>query len=55
MTNKQKKVVKLSKIERALLLLGEHIERCPYNVYKVREEIMDALGIEFIPDKHSKR
>lgn len=45
-----KDAVELKQIEKALLILAEHIERCPFNDYKVRQEVLDALGLEFIPD-----
>lgn len=45
---KKRKYIKLNKIERALLTLAEHIERNPYNEYRVRQEVSDILGIEEI-------
>lgn len=32
----------------ALLVLAGHVERCPFNEYKVREEVLDALQLEII-------
>lgn len=37
---------KLTKLEKALILLAQHIERCPYNDYKVGAEVINILGIE---------
>lgn len=38
----------LDKIRRALLCLAVHLERCPYNEYKISQEIMDILEVELV-------
>lgn len=43
------KTVKLNRTEKALIALAEHIDRNPFNDYKVKQEILDILGYEFIP------
>jgi hypothetical protein len=37
---------KLTKIEKALIILAEEIESLPYCEYKVRKIILDCLEIE---------
>lgn len=49
---KKRKFIKLTKIEKALVSLAEHMERCPYNEYKVQQEILDILEIEKVPSKN---
>ncbi len=44
------KTVKLNKTERALIALAEHIDANPFNNYKVKQEILDILGYEFVPN-----
>lgn len=39
----------LTPTEKALILLAKHIERCPYNEYKVLEEVLNELEIELVP------
>lgn len=41
----------LTPVEKALIILAEHIERCPYNEYKVMQEILNELEIELVPKK----
>lgn len=43
-----KRQINLTPVEKALLLLAEHIERCPYNDYRILEEVDNLLGIERI-------
>lgn len=38
----------LDGVHKAIMILAKHAERCPYNEYKVKQEVMDALGIERI-------
>ena len=45
----KKKEVKLNRYERAILVLARHIEECPFNGYKVREQVLNELGLEFVP------
>jgi hypothetical protein len=53
---KKRKLIKLSRIERAILALAQHIELTPLCEYAVREEILDILGIEEIrPIKNTPR
>lgn len=47
--------VSLSRLERAILILAEHVERCPFNDYKVSEEVQNALGIERLPTNSNAR
>jgi len=42
----KKKLVKLNRIEKALIILAIHIDKCPYNDYKVAEEVWEELGYE---------
>lgn len=37
--------IELTPIEKALTILAEHIELCPYNNYKVREEVWELIGV----------
>ena len=48
---KRRKIIKLNKIQQALVRLAEHIERNPLNEYKVRDEIIGLLGFEEIKEK----
>lgn len=48
------KNIKLSKIEKAIICLAEHIELSHTCEYNVREEILDILQIEFIKFSKSK-
>lgn len=41
----------LTPVERALIILAEHAERCPYNGYKVMQEVLNELEIELVPKK----
>lgn len=41
----------LTPVERALIILAEHIEYCPYNEYKVMQEVTEALGLERVPEE----
>ncbi len=45
----------LDDVRKALLILAEHVERCPYNDYKVSEEVENALGIERVLEKSNAR
>ena len=51
MKAKKQKAAKLNRYERAILLLADHVERCPNCDYKVREEVMAELGFVPIKDK----
>lgn len=42
----KKDTVELTKIEKCLIVLAKHIERCPYNEYLVEEQIIEELGYE---------
>ena len=42
------KKVKLTRIEKAIMILAEHVDRCPYNDYDVEKEVLEALGIEIL-------
>lgn len=44
------KEVKLNKIEKAIIALAEHIDMQPFNNYKVKQEVLDILGYEFVKD-----
>lgn len=46
---RKRKEVKLTKIERCLLLLAQRIDRCPYNEYKNEVQILEELGYERKP------
>lgn len=48
------KKIKLTKIEKAIIILSEHVERCPYNDYKIVEQIIDVLGYKKIKNKEKK-
>lgn len=41
-----KKQIKLTKIEKALIVLAKHADRCPYNQYRIEEEVLEELGYE---------
>ena len=43
MKNKQ---IKLNKIERAILLLAEYLENPQHDQFKVRQHILEMLGLE---------
>lgn len=43
---KKQKYVKLNRIEKSLIILAEHIEKCPLVEHKVKQEILDQLGLE---------
>ena len=45
------KEIELSRLEKAILILAEHAELCPFNDYKVSEEVENALGIERVMEK----
>jgi hypothetical protein len=45
---RKRKFIKLSNIEKALIILAEHLELQPDNNYKVKQEILDILDIEEI-------
>ncbi len=45
------KTVKLNRIEKALIALAGHVDSNPFNEYKVKQEILDILGLEFVPEK----
>lgn len=51
----KKKTIVASGIDKAILLLAEHIERCPYNEYKVIDKVLEALGYERISPKKNKK
>ena len=42
------RAVKLTKVERAIIALAEHLEANPWNQYKIKQEILDILGYEFV-------
>jgi hypothetical protein len=42
----KEKLIKLSKIEKALIVLARHIDRCPYNDYAVEKQVLEELGYE---------
>ncbi|MFP5263726.1 MAG: hypothetical protein ACLGJB_17740 [Blastocatellia bacterium] len=48
---KKRKVIKLSRIEQAIVVLAEEIESCPLYEYKLRQRILDILGYEEIKEK----
>ncbi len=43
------KEIELSRLEKAILILAEHAELCPFNDYKVSEEVRNALEVEWVP------
>lgn len=43
---KKRKLVKLNRIEKAIVVLARHLERCPYNEYKIEQQVLDELGYE---------
>ncbi len=48
MTTK-KKVVKwedFTPVERAIIVLAQYVQRCPYNGYRVEQAVLDELGYE---------
>lgn len=47
------KTVKLNRIEKALVALANHIDANQYNQYKVRQEILDILGLDFVSEEKS--
>jgi len=51
---KKRQIVKLNRIQKAILALAKHCESCPYNDYKIVYEILDILGYEEVQPK-SKR
>jgi len=48
---KKRKTRKISRIERAILILASYIESNPLCEYKVSKEILEILGLEIIADK----
>lgn len=46
---KKLKTVKLSKIERAILLLADYMEDPMHDEYKIKMQVLDILGYEFTP------
>lgn len=42
----KKRVVKVTKEQRAIVVLARHAELCPYNNYKITQHILDILGLE---------
>lgn len=47
--------IELTKLEKAIIVLALHIERCPYNEYKVEEQVLEELGFEKLPKKKSPK
>jgi len=38
--------IELTPLEKCVIVLAKHIERCPYNEYLVEEQILEELGYE---------
>jgi cell division protein FtsL len=49
-----RKIVKLSKVEKALIALAVEIEYLPHCETRVRQKILDILQLEFIPQTRPK-
>ena len=49
---KNRKEVTLDRYEKCLILIARHLERCPYNEYKVEEQVLEELGLEKEPTRH---
>lgn len=46
-----RKEIKFNRIERALIFLARQIEILPDCEYRVREDILEILGLEIVPPK----
>lgn len=49
---KKKQEVKLTRIEKAIIILARHLERCPYCDYKVEQQVLEELGYERVKNSH---
>jgi len=46
---KKENTNRIAAIEQAVVLLAQHIERCPFCEYKVAEEVLELMGYERLP------
>ncbi len=51
---KKRKFVKLNRYEKCIIHLAEEIQRNPYTEYDIEKEVLDILGLEFLPKKLTK-
>lgn len=49
------KEIKLNKIEKCLIVLARHIDRCPFNDYDVEGQVLEELGFEKLSLNKVKR
>lgn len=47
-TKKKRKIIKLNRIEKAILFLAEYMEDPMHDQYKIRAMTLDILGLELI-------
>lgn len=48
-TNPTRKSAGLNKYEKALILLAEYMEDPMHDQYRIKAQVLDMLGLEFVP------